>query len=139
MPAIVLLMGCVYSTRTHTATRPPDRTYHVVNVDDRGNEINAGHILITETDLILRQGESAIHWPLRSVPHSHLSHPTPFTLMYHILSGRCVVMDSMRSSFPSNVAGDVPPDRAFTLFDAVRLSCCSTTCRKRLTNAHHTR
>lgn len=69
------IMGCVYSRTSRRrlsqgATEAEEtngtRRFSVVNVDDRGNEINPGHIEVTDTDLILRQADkNAIIWPLR--------------------------------------------------------------------------
>lgn len=71
-------MGCAYSNRcsaggegSSTAVNNDSherQSFHVVNVDDKGMELNAGDIEITDSDLILRQGESQINWPLRWVP-----------------------------------------------------------------------
>jgi len=70
-------MGCVYSNRcsasgegSSTAVNNDSHErqfFHVVNVDDKGMELNVGDIEITDSDLILRQGESQINWPLRSL------------------------------------------------------------------------
>lgn len=67
-------MGCVYSSRAEPPP-PRDRSFRVVNVDDRGNEINAGDIRITDTDLVLSQGESSIVWPLRYESCTHCPAP----------------------------------------------------------------
>lgn len=41
------------------------RKFKVVNVDEGGHSINRGEIQISSTDLILRQGDSYVSWPLR--------------------------------------------------------------------------
>lgn len=73
-------MGCVYSTPQRPLFRRSEeangngstvnnsKIFDVVNVDDRGNEINHGQIEITENDLILHQrNKNSIVWPLRSL------------------------------------------------------------------------
>lgn len=71
-------MGCVYSHSRgcrgeETGEDPsnpgngllPKRTFHVINVNDKGEEISSGDIEITDTELILRQtGSVPVVWPL---------------------------------------------------------------------------
>ena len=79
-------MGCAYSTSQRPLFRRSEdgntngtgtltnisgvnvgsKIFDVINVDDRGNEINHGQIEITENDLILHQrNKNSIVWPLR--------------------------------------------------------------------------
>ncbi len=59
-------MGCSFS-HNHGGDRNP-RVFKVFNVDDQGQELSAGKMEITDTELILYQkNKDAIRWPLRSL------------------------------------------------------------------------
>lgn len=59
-------MGCTLA-KEHNGDHFP-RTFKVYNVDDQGQERNAGKIEITDTELVLYQkGKEPFRWPLRSL------------------------------------------------------------------------
>ena len=59
-------MGCTLA-KEHNGDHFP-RSFKVYNVDDQGQERNAGKIEITDTELVLYQkGKDPFRWPLRSL------------------------------------------------------------------------
>lgn len=135
-------MGCV-SSKSNEHCRP--NVFHVWNVDDMGNRVNPGEIIITETDLILYQRAKQ---PVRSVPYSYCSGsnfffiiiflPTTdrawffFFLLPLLTDGRwkaCGVTGSIQSCFLSKVADDVQPVQACMLSDAGVPRRCSPYCK----------
>lgn len=142
-------MGCVYSHRRDEAgdgntdrLNLVSRSFHVVNVNDRGEEINSGDIEITDTDLILKQGGlMSVTWPLRLVNLT-----LTFVFMFSINQVICNTLQSyadpyvdtvsMPNCFPLNVAGGAIQDPVSTPFDVKKQNSCSIIYRKQLTSVH---